>query len=273
MPSPSESTDITLAALMDSASSIATPLDAAADYWRAHVDSVLPWYLLAMTPHAVIVTLLISAIVAEERSASERYSMLLVAATLWRWIWIARLQLGVQRLLRLEKQPVFWRRVPQIVLLKLFGSAAVSWGMLLAGAPAFYGFFIGSFAAPLLLESDEPSLPRVRQSLGWVHHSGKRLFRITLALIAITLLILVALLVSQYILSYTLLPTLLGIDTAELNLTLNSWAWRLSVFYFVFLIVDGYWSVAAVLVYYDSQSRRTATDLQARLMQLIEETG
>ncbi len=91
-----------------------------------------------------------------------------------------------------------------------------------------------------------------------------------MAMSAATLLLVVALFVSQYILAGTVLPTLLAIDAADLNLTLNGWAWRLSVGYFAFLLVDAYWSVAAVLVYYDSQSRRTATDLQARLMVLTQ---
>jgi hypothetical protein len=261
---------VTLALLMKVGGSCLTPLDAAAEYWRSRADQLLPMYLLAMAPHAIFAGLLIAAITGERRSLAGQYCLYLAAATLWRWVWISRLQWQVQQDLRAQPLPGFWSRLPQIFLLRLYSSVGVNWGILLAGVPAFYGFFLGSFAAPLLLESDDPTTRRVRQALSWIHHSGKRLFRIMVVMTVVTLLLLVALFASQYILSRTLLPSLLGMDTADLDLTLNGWAWRLSLCYFVFLIVDAFWSVAAVLVYYDSQSRRTGTDLQARLTALTE---
>jgi hypothetical protein len=260
----------TIASLMEVGGSCLSPLDAAADYWRSKVDRLLPAYVLAMGPHAIFSGLLIAAITGERRSLANEYCAYLAVATIWRWIWISRLQHQVQQDLLARPQPIFWSRLPQILLLRLYGSISVSWGSLLAGVPAFYGLFLGSFAAPLLLESDDPTTRRLREAISWVHHSGKRLFRIVLVMTVIFLLLLVALFAGQYILSRTVLPTLIGMNTADLNLTLNGWAWRLSLCYFVFLLVDAFWSVAAVLVYYDSQSRRTGTDLQARLTVLTQ---
>jgi hypothetical protein len=259
---------VTLAVLMEVGGSCLMPLDAAAEYWRSRADRLLPMYVLAMAPHAVFSGLLITAITAEQRSLAGEYCVYLAIATVWRF-----LQRRVQEDLRAQSQPVFWSKLPQILLLRLYGNIGINWGILLAGVPAFYGLFLGSFAAPLLLESDEPAAARLRQAMSWIHHSGKRLFRITVAMVVFTLLLLVALFVSQYILAGTILPTLLGMNTADLNLTLGGWAWRLSLCYFVFLIVDAFWSVASVLVYYDSQSRRTGTDLQARLTVLNEEVA
>ena len=253
---------ITLATLMEVGGSCLTPLDAAADYWRSRIDRLLPLYVLAMAPHAIFAVMLIAAITGEQRSLAGQYCIYLTLATIWRWIWISRLQHRVQEDLRSQPQPVFWSRLPQILLLRLYGNA----GLVLA----LHGLFVGSFAAPLLLESDEPAFGRFRESISWINHSAKRLFRITMAMTVFTVLLFVALLASQYILSRTVLPTLLGINTADLDLTLNGGAWRLSLCYFVFLVIDAYWTVAAVLVYYDSQSRRTATDLQARLTLLTE---
>ena len=87
----------------------------------------------------------------------------------------------------------------------------------------------------------------------------------------IAVLLLVAIVIGQTILAQTVLPNLLGIDTADLNVTLDSWAWRLGILYFVFLLLDLFWTVASVLIYYDSQSRRTATDLRTRLAAVTRE--
>ncbi len=136
--------------------------------------------------------------------------------------------------------------------------------------PAFYALFIGSFAAPLFLENAGPVLPNLRKSISWIHSSTRRLMRITLAMSIVALLLLVAAFVAQLMLTNTIFPSLLGLDTADLAITLNSWAWRLTVFYFLFLILDGYWTVASVFIYYDSQSRRLATDLKSRLRNITE---
>jgi hypothetical protein len=261
---------VTLADLLEIGGPSLTPLDAAADYWRSRIARLFPLYVLAMAPHAVMAGLLISAISGGRRSVAATDCIYISVSTIWRWIWIAKLQHVVQEELRVQRQPRFWSRLPQILVLRLLGNVGINWGFLLAGVPAFYGLYIGSFAAPLLLESDEPAVRRVREAMSWIHHSGKRLFRMALAVSVIALVLLVAIFVSQAILGRTLLPALLPIDTADLNLTLNGWAWRLSLVYFVWLLVDAFWAVASVLVYYDSQSRRTATDLQARLTALTE---
>jgi hypothetical protein len=134
--------------------------------------------------------------------------------------------------------------------------------------PGFYGLFLGSFAGPLLLDNDEPSLERVRLAIGWIHHFSKRLLRILLVMFVVSVVMLLAIMVAQEVFLHVLLPSLLGMDTADMSLTLESWAWRLSTYYFIFLVLDAFWTVAAVFIYYDSQSRRTATDLQARLTAL-----
>ena len=80
----------------------------------------------------------------------------------------------------------------------------------------------------------------------------------------------VATFVSQAVIVHTVLPSLLGVDTADLVITLGSWSWRLQVIYALFLLLDAYWAVACVFLYYDSQSRRMATDLRVRLSRLTE---
>ncbi|HZK79515.1 MAG TPA: hypothetical protein VFC46_00570 [Humisphaera sp.] len=259
-----------LGSLADAGGPCIAPLDAAAEYLRRRMDRVLPLYVLAMAPHAVVAVLLIDAIVAERRSNAETYCIFLVIATLWRWVWLARLQQNVQADLSARQRGPFWKRTASILMVRLFSNFAITWGSLAAGVPAFYGLYVGTFAAPLLLESDEPTITRVGQSLSWIQNSGKRLFRVSIAMTAITILLTAAIFLGQAALAGTVLPSLLGVDGADLNVTIDSWAWRMRLFYLIFLVIDAFWTVAGVFLYYDSQSRRLATDLRVRLQGMME---
>jgi hypothetical protein len=261
---------VSLATLIEAGGACTTPLDAAAEYWRLRFGRLLPVYILAMAPHALIANLLIAAISGEQRSLAAQYCLYLTVATLWRWVWLGRLQQRVQQDLGTPVAASFWSRIGQILLLRLLANFAMNWGAIIAGLPAFYGFFLSGFATPLLLESNDKPQVRVRQAISWIHHSGRRLFRIMLILTAFAVLLLVGLFASQYALANTVLPSFLNVDTADLELTLNGTAWRLSMIYFAWLILDAYWAVAAVLVFYDSQSRRSASDLRARLKVLTQ---
>jgi hypothetical protein len=246
------------------------PLDAALEYLRARVGRVLPTYVLAMAPHAVVTVLLIDAVVGGQRSPIAALCLWLTAATVWRWAWLARLQYDVQRDLREATQARFWARLPAVLLVRLCANVAITWGSIAFGVPAFVGLFIGGFAAPLLLENAQPVLPRLRACASWTFHAGRRLMRVTLIMSIVTLIGIVAAFASQAVLVNTILPSLLGLDTADLNVTMDSWAWRLRVLYALFLALDAYWTVACVFLYYDSQSRRTATDLRVRLLDLTK---
>lgn len=261
------------AGLLETQGPCTTPLDLAIEYIRARIDRVLPTYVLAMAPHAVIAVWLIDAITGERRSRIATYSLYLVVCTFWRWMWLARLQYDVQRDLRGVAIANFWRRLPQVLVVRLISHFAITWGSLLAGVPAFYGFYTGSFAAPLLFENVGPTGAALKRLLSWIQYSGKRLLRVLLAITVIACIVTVAVFVSQAILSQTIVPSLLGLNTVDLDLTLNSWSWRLRMLYFIFLAFDAFWSVAAVFVYYDSQSRRMATDLRARLETIADRTA
>jgi hypothetical protein len=258
------------AELLETQGACTAPLDAAVEYIRMRIGRVLPLYVVAMLPFSIVMVLLIDAINSEQRSFAAECCVYLVAATVWRWIWLARLQQQVQEDLQARRGAGFWSRIGQILLLRLLGNGAITWGGFLAGVPAFYGLFVGSFATPLLLENTDPTFTRLKHVLSWIHHSAWRLGKIGFAITVVAALLTVAILVNQYILGQVILPTILGMDTADLNLTIQGWAWRLSVFYFVFLLIDAFWTVAAVILYYDSQSRRMATDLSIRLHNITE---
>ncbi len=132
-------------------------------------------------------------------------------------------------------------------------------------APSFYGLFVGTFSAPLLLERDGPLFREMVQALTWIHHSTKRLVQACFVLLILMLAAFVATLVVQWAVTSFLLPSLLDLDATGLQLTFRSVAWRLSILYFIGLAFDFYWAIASVFLYYDSQSRRTGSDLRARL--------
>jgi hypothetical protein len=191
----------------------------------------------------------------------------LCGLTVWRWVWLARLQYDVQRDLQgLPPDRRFWRRLPAMLQLRLASNVAITWASIVV-IPAFYGLYLGCFATPLLMDGSpaEPALDRVRRGLSWVHRAARRLTRVLVIMVVLWLVLTVAIFVGQAALVGTVLPSLTGIDAADLSVTLDSWPWRLRVLYFGFLVLDAFWTVAAVFLFYDSQSRRMATDLRARL--------
>ncbi len=262
--------ELSLLELLETQGPCTACLDAAVEYIRLRIAFVLPLYAVAMLPFSIVVLLIIDATTAGQKSLAATYCIYLTAATLWRWIWLARLQQKVQADVQGQHGDRLPRRVVSIVMVRLLANCAMTWGSLLAAVPSFYGLFVGSFAAPLLLEGSGPASKRVGQSLKWIHRSAHRLVCVVAVMFLLAGLLTVAILVGEAIMLQVALPSLLGQDTSDLSLTTSSWAWRMSVLYFVFLVLDGIWTVASVILHYESQSRRTATDLVLRLRRVLE---
>jgi hypothetical protein len=164
------------------------------------------------------------------------------------------------------------RRLVGILLVRLYANVVLTWGGVLI-LPSFYALFAGSFAAPMLLEREGPLLGEARRVLGLVHHAAGRLTLVLIALTALGLALVVAVRTAHYAVIAVVLPSLLGMDTTGAVLTVQSVSWKLSVLYFIFVFLDFFWTVAAVFLYYDSQSRRTGSDLRARLQRLTGRAG
>jgi hypothetical protein len=245
----------------------ALPLDAAVEYIRHHGLRLLPLYLISMAPISIIALFLIDAITAQHRSVLSAWCWALVPATLWRWVWLAKIQQLIQRDLQSRPGLRLRSRLLWILVARLYANVAFTWGSFII-APSFYGLFAGSFAAPLLLERDGPLLRESFQVLRWIHHSAGRLMRVSIALSFLMLILTLAAFIVQYILVQTVLPGFLDVDTTSLGITMSSTAWRLTLLYFVTLLFDFFWTVASVFLYYDSQSRRTGSDLRARMSTL-----
>lgn len=250
-------------------SSALHPLDAAVEYLRERGGRVLPLYLVAMAPFTGAMLFLIDVVTSQDRAALPFGCLLLALATVWRWAWLAAVQCRVQQDLRGETPHALWRRLGKLLVTKLALSVSLLWGAFLL-VPAFYGFYLSGIAVPTLLEGDGRAVPELCKALGWIQNAAGRLFKIGLALGVAFQLALLAVFVLQLFLVGTALPSLLGLDVADLSLTLGSYAWTLCVLYFVFVVFDLYWVVASVLVFYDLQSRRLGTDLRLRLLHEAE---
>ena len=250
-----------------SASPALRPLDDAVEYIRSNGARVFPLYVAAVVPMTLSMLMLLDIVSTGRYSALPEGCMLLAAATVWKWIWSAIAQARVQASLSGRPGSGVRGMMTYIITLKLGAGIAMLWGSFMV-LPAIYGFFLTGMAAPVLLDTGRSIPDSVQWVTGWIGDSMHGALKI---IAAITLLFLVAYLgvtMLQLMVTYTIMPSLLGMDSTELSLTIWSSAWQMAVLYMLFLVFDFFWMVAAVLLYHDIQSRRTGADLSQRLTAL-----
>ena len=240
------------------------PLDLAVEYIRLEGDRMMLWYLAVMAPMSLAVLWLIDALTGQRRSLMTPIAAALTVCTVWRWVFQAAMQRRIQMDLRGGQPAATLRQTwGSIIALRSLAFVATTWGSLLV-IPAFFGFFMSGFAAPVIIEQDCGAGPALRAIVSWVHKSGGRLFQIGLALAALGFLgAVAATAINGFILE--VLPMLLGIDTTQMEVSMRGASWKLCTLYLLFLAGDFYWTVASVFVMYELQSRRLGADLRARL--------
>ena len=243
------------------------PMDEAIQYLRDRPWRVLGPYLLGMTLYSVAVLAVIDVIASQHRAAIPEMAAMLTVATAWRWVWVAVAQRRVQEDLLNEPPPALWRRLPRLLWVRLWANFALVWGGLVV-IPAYYGLFLSGFATPMVLEQETHTWPQIKNTLSVIHKASGRLTRVTSAMTVTLLLLAVSVFALQVFMVHTVLPSLLGLDSADLALTMSSWSWFLCMCYFLFVAVDLYWSVLAVVLFNTIKSRRLGTDLRARLRDL-----
>ena len=241
--------------------------DVALEHLRSHGGPLLALYGLAMTPFSIAMLLLADAVTSQHRSSVAPACFLLTLAHPWRWVGLGAVQRRVQCDLRGEPPLPLSHRWLGILFLRLYSCFALLWGSSLI-FPAFYAFFLSAFAAPLLLEREGTAYGLARESLRWIHRAAGRLGRLLTGFSIITLVVVAGVAILQLFLVMTLLPNLLGLETADLQITLGSFAWLFGLAYLLFLAFDFFWTVASVMLYYDLEASRQGTDLRWRLRQL-----
>ena len=243
------------------------PMDGALEYIRGHPERIVPGYILGMAPFSLALLLLFDTVSTGRISALPFGCVLLTAATFWRWAWLGFVQWRVQHDLRGEAPPHLWSQWAVFLFTRLVSSLMITWGSV-AIFPAFYGFFLGGFAAPLLLEGDDPAIRKITSTLKLINTALVRLGKISLVLTLAMFLLCIGVAALHVFLLGSLLPGLLGLDVTDLSLTMSTTFWVLCVCYFLLVLFDFYWTVAAVMIFYDLRARRLGSDLRLRLQHI-----
>lgn len=247
-------------------SSVAS-LDQAAAYLRAFPERVVPLYLLAMAPFSLVMVYLVDAATAADYAAIPVGAGALVPATLWRWFFLAVLQRRIQEDLRGQPPLPLRSRLGAILYFRLLANLCQTWGGMII-VPAYYGFLTSSLVGPMLLERAGPAGARIKEGFTLVNSAGTRLHRVALSISLLFVWMIVVVVALHLALLFTVIPAFLGLDTNELAFTFSGAAWIIGMVYGLMVLLDFFWTVAGVFVFYDLLSRRLGTDLLRRTQAL-----
>jgi hypothetical protein len=244
--------------------SMLLPLDRAVEYARENLFSLLPIYALSAAPMTLAMYYAIDVVSSQHRSAVSLVCLLLLPATLWRWVGLAFLQRRVQSDVRGTPALPVRSRLHWILLLRLYGNFMLTWGsVVFIFAPP--GLLLSGLATPLLLDQPGPVGAILREGFRWTRDSAGRLLRIISVVSILSIVVLIAVVIIHLFVLEMLLPSLTGYESPEQKLTVYSAGWYLSVGYALFLLFDFYWAIASVFIFDDLQSRRTGSDLKRQL--------
>lgn len=238
------------------------PLDAATAYLRLRFEMLLPWYALAALPTALCGLFVVDALTARDARHAGILALGLAGATLWRWVFTAQIQVRVMRDLGMVTAP-FWRRLPMVLALRLCAFTLMTWGGFFI-VPPFHGTLLALMNGPLALDADARPWPATRQALRWMHANFKYLSRF-LMFAFLVLCMFAACVFGLQALAMQTLPALLGVETQDLALTLESSGWIMAVLLFVGAAADLFLCVAGVFLHHDLRARHQGADLLARL--------
>ena len=244
------------------------PLDEAVEIMRGSMGRILPLYMVGVAPMSVAVFILIDAVAAGKYSALPEGCALLAFGTVWKWAFCAVIQGRIQEGLTGKPAPPLRGRLPSIINARLAASMAMLWGSFVV-IPPLYGFFLAGMAAPALLDRGGRALDTAEWIVRWVTASMGQAAKIAAAVGALFMVAHLGVTLLQMALTQVVMPSMLGMDPTELELTLYGVEWQMAVGYFIFLLFDLYWTVAGVTLYYAIQSRRAGVDLGLRLKALI----
>ncbi|MEM7624130.1 MAG: hypothetical protein AAF333_00730 [Planctomycetota bacterium] len=207
---------------------------------------------------------------AEDRRALPWMSVLVCGAMLWRWAGLAWVQAHVMRDIGMKVR-WSWSRVGAIVASRLIAHIVLIWGSFLV-VPGLVAFYFSGYVSVAVLKAERGGVSEaVKSSLVMVWCNVGRLAKSSVGLGVLFLLGLASLVLVQVMLIWTVLPSLLGIDTTDLRLATSGVAWWISLFFLGWITFDLFWTVAGVFEFNELRARRTGGDLTARLRRLSGE--
>jgi len=243
------------------------PLDEAVEIMRGSMGLILPLYIVAVSPMSLAVFILIDAVAAGKYSALPEGCALLAAGTVWKWGFCAAISGRIQQRLTGKPPAPLKGRLLAIINVRLAASMAMLWGSFVV-IPPLYGFFLAGMAAPALLDQGGRALDTAEWIARWVSASMGQAVKIAAAVGALFWVAHLGVTLLHMVVTQMVMPSFLGMDPTELELTLYGVEWQMAVGYFLFLVFDLYWTVAGVALYYSILSRRAGVDLGLRLKAL-----
>ena len=265
--------------------SMAGCLDRAIDYVRLRGGRVLPTYIWGTLPQSAVMYFAIDALAHEDRSMIPWVSLLLVPATIWRWVGTLAMQHRIQTDLRGESPPRWIAALATVLSIRMLSAVALGWGIWISAvswrfpfasifwAPihvitSYYGILWAGLVGPLFFESTEKDQKLVATLFQWVHGNRQRMTGLVAYVSLLSGWAIVIVIILHLLLTNLLVAQFLGLDASDLKLTFLSTSWILTVSFGLFLIFDFFWQIAAVFLYYDLQSRRLGGDMRLRLRRL-----
>lgn len=245
-------------------------LDGAMVFIRAHAGEMVLRYLLVSGPLILASLFWIEAVALEDRRGVRWVSLLVMLGVVWRWGVAGWLQAWVMRSVGMRRVSRPGQRALASVIARLYAHVGTVWLGLLV-LPALLCTVLLGVVSPLLMREQGAAWPIIRRGLVQIYLSlGVVSGQLSLVFLLFVLVWINAL-TGQSLMVETVLPSLLGLDTADLRLWMVSLPWQLGMLLMLMLVFDGYWMVVGVMVADQLQARRSGSDLDRRLDGLSQE--
>ena len=248
-------------------------LDAGLEFIRAHGAWVLPMYILAVAPTALLMLPIIADIAIHRPGDTALYAWLLLPAMVWRWCILARIQQHVRWAVtgKIEGRLLVQRLFPMIIL-RLMLAAATVWGCWLLVVPGFPFMILSALVVPSLLDSPTISFKHICRPM-WIGLTAPSAWRQFIVLLVTLLVVYIGIIGTLHILADTVIPSFAGLGDLRLQLLLRSSALELGLAVFIWMGFDLLWHSSSVIQFYHVQSRHTGADIQFRLHALREKAA
>ena len=139
--------------------------------------------------------------------------------------------------------------------------------------PLIVGLACSGVATPFVMSSSKSTTRSLRDAIAFAWHHLGAMTRYTLALGVLTLLVWIGILVSASFLVFPILPSLLSINSADLELAMEGPAWWLGTVLLALCFADMVHNVACCVLAKEQHARENGNDLKERLAVLRSRDG